>query len=220
MADTQEFKCEDCGREYEDWTLLPHELFNKTCPNGRGLICFDCFIKRKTHQESESVSSLRTNKDYTKDTQEFLDETIKLLQTETLEPVKKQILQTISADTATGLGLQAREKAKQAILQHFQQEHERKPEVAELHDKLDELVDLYGEVVIMSQKDWDRNLSNNYVLKSEVDRLIAETRLNLIEYFDQCSGNEKMNWEGLFEDTRKLVQSELDQLSKDKEGSK
>lgn len=47
----------------------------------------------------------------------------------------------------------------------------------EMHQHLDELLDLYGEVMITSQKDWDRNVSNNYVLKSEVDRLIREARL-------------------------------------------
>lgn len=49
-----------------------------------------------------------------------------------------------------------------------------------MHQHLDELLDLYGEVMITSQKDWDRNVSNNYVLKSEVDRLVREEIENLL----------------------------------------
>jgi hypothetical protein len=39
--------CEDCGsKEWTDWILLPHKLFNETCPGGAGYLCFPCFVKR------------------------------------------------------------------------------------------------------------------------------------------------------------------------------
>ena len=38
--------CQYCGsKEWVDWLLLPHELFNVVCPGGSGYLCFDCFVK-------------------------------------------------------------------------------------------------------------------------------------------------------------------------------
>ena len=40
-------KCQDCGEvNYPEWTLLPHERFNKICPNVAGLLCLSFFSKK------------------------------------------------------------------------------------------------------------------------------------------------------------------------------
>lgn len=44
--------CQDCGKIYNDWTLLPHELFNETCPDGAGILCFPCFVNRTSYIKS------------------------------------------------------------------------------------------------------------------------------------------------------------------------
>jgi len=51
-------KCQDCGEvNYPEWTLLPHERFNKICPNGAGLLCLSCFAKRLINKPASSSSS-------------------------------------------------------------------------------------------------------------------------------------------------------------------
>lgn len=39
--------CEDCGSaDWDDWTLLPHEVFNSICPGGNRDLCLTCFAVR------------------------------------------------------------------------------------------------------------------------------------------------------------------------------
>lgn len=128
---------------------------------------------------------------------------------------------------------QAFNRVEQAILQHFQQEQERLRKHLSMQTIFRDVkgAGLY-QISVFNDRGQNLLRSPMYELSTllvgkvgkeklytqvEVDRLIAETRLNLIEYFDQCPGNEKMDWKGLFEDTRKLAQSELESLSKQKE---
>jgi hypothetical protein len=111
----------------------------------------------------------------------------------------------------------------------------RKPGIERFHKKVDELIELYGgDIVVMSQKDWDRNLSNNYVLKSEVDRLIRGARISELKdlvrkhtriHAEQITDNEgavylddSLRYISLYETKERIA--ELESLSKQKEGSK
>jgi len=128
-----------------------------------------------------------------KTSEEFLDEVLSVLISD-VEVTRTRIeLGSIKPAEAHEENKRAKGTIQQAILQHFQQEQERNPEIERFHKKVDELIELYGgDIVVMSQKDWDRNLSNNYVLKSEVDRLIREARIEEINnlplegLIDQC----------------------------------
>lgn len=47
QKDSHSIPCEDCGsKDWPDWVLLPHELFNQICPSGNGYLCLSCFSKR------------------------------------------------------------------------------------------------------------------------------------------------------------------------------
>lgn len=66
MSNTDDIKnglpCEDCGLvDFKDWTLLPHEVFNETCPGGDGYLCLDCFCKRRLSHTKTTITPVNTD---------------------------------------------------------------------------------------------------------------------------------------------------------------
>ena len=49
------------------------------------------------------------------------------------------------------------------------------------HNQVNELIDICGEVVVAGKKDLESYLSDEYVSKSEVDRLIREARIDTLK---------------------------------------
>ena len=52
------------------------------------------------------------------------------------------------------------------------------------HNQVNELIDICGEVVVAGKKDLESYLSDEYVSKSEVDRLIREARIDELRSID------------------------------------
>ena len=83
--------------------------------------------------------------------------------------------------------------------------------------ELEEILRDYEHEVTGIPKHWDktddrRATDRKYVkqLQAWRDREVVKARLNMVEYYDQCTSNEQMDWKGLFADNRKTLQHELE----------